>query len=277
MTMADLSRLSINQITVKSWDLPQTAEGLARHGIGGIGLWVDKVEEVGLRRAADLVRTHDLTVSSLCRAGFFTDGNSDGAVSDDNRRAIEIAHETGADCLYIVCGGLGTDNDLPEARRRSVDGLAAMAEAAAEAGVALAVEPLHPMMCAERGVVVTLDQAIDMVEAVDSPTIGIAVDAYNVWWDPRLEAAIARAGDRVISYQVCDWLVPQPHPLFGRGIPGDGVIDFHALGRAVGATGYDGPIEVEIFNEEIWAAAPDDVLQRVAASFERVVGSLERV
>jgi sugar phosphate isomerase/epimerase len=277
MTMADLSRLSINQITVRSWDLLQTAEGLARHGIGGIGLWVDKVEEVGLRRAVEIVRSHGLTVSSLCRAGFFTEGNGNGTVSDDNKRAIEIAHETGADCLYIVCGGLGTDNDLPEARRRSVDGLTAMAEAAEEAGVALALEPLHPMMCAERGVVVTLDQALDMVEAVDSRTVGIAVDAYNVWWDPRMEAAIARAGDRVISYQICDWLVPQPHPLFGRGIPGDGVIDFGALGRAVEATGYSGPVEVEIFNEDIWAAAPDDVLRRVAVSFERVTASLERV
>ncbi|MPV38603.1 sugar phosphate isomerase/epimerase family protein [Georgenia subflava] len=267
--MADPQRLSINQITVKNWDLEQTAAGLARHGIGGIGLWVDKVEEVGLPRAVEIVRSHDLSVSSICRAGFFTEPTGNGAVSDDNRRAIEIAHETGADCLYIVCGGLGPDNDLRGARQRSQDGLAAMAEVARDAGVALALEPLHPMMAAERGVVVTLDQALDMAEAVGDD-VGVAVDSYNVWWDPRLDAAIQRAGEKVISYQICDWLVPQPHPLFGRGIPGDGVIDLTALGASVDATGYSGPIEVEIFNEEVWASDPDDVLDAVAAGFARV-------
>ena len=263
--MADLQRLSINQMTVRGWNLEQAAQGCARHGIGNIGVWVDKVEEVGLPRAVELLRTHDLSVSSVCRAGFFTEDSVSAA--DENRRAIEIAHDVGADCLYIVCGGLGPDNDLVGARHRARDGLAAMAEDAKDAGVSLALEPLHPMMCADRAVVVTLDQATDLVEDIDSEAIGVAVDSFNVWWDPRLMEAIERAGDRVISYQVCDWLVPQPHPVFGRGIPGDGVIDFASLGAAVARTGYDGPIEVEIFNEDVWSRDPDDVLAAVTGSF----------
>jgi sugar phosphate isomerase/epimerase len=265
--MADLARLSINQITVRDLSLADAAAALARHGIRGIGVWIDKVEEAGLARAAQIVRDHDLHVSSVCRAGFFTAEPAGSGVSDDNRRAIEIAHGVGADCLYVVCGGLGPDGDLVGARRRSLEGLAAMAAEAQDAGVRLALEPLHPMMTADRCVVVTLDQALDMVDAVGSPALGVAVDSYNVWWDPRLEAALERAGDRVISYQVCDWLVPQPHPVFGRGIPGDGVIDLRSLTAAVGRTGYDGPVEVEIFNEDVWAREADDVLAAVARGF----------
>ena len=92
-----------------------------------------------------------------------------------------------------------------------------------------------------------------------------------MWWDPNLHAALSRAGERVISYQVCDWLVPQPHPLFGRGIPGEGSIDIPAITRAVDAAGYSGPIEIEIFNEAVWATDPDDVLSRITDGFKRSV------
>lgn len=266
--MADHTRLSINQITVRSWDLRQTVEALARHDIGGIGLWVDKVEEAGLETSVGLLKDHGLTVSSLCRAGFFE--TSGEGVSGDNRRAIEIANAVGAECLYIVSGGIGAGRDLSGARQRVQDGLAELAEVAAEAGVALALEPLHPMMNADRSVIVTLDQALDVVQDIGSDTIGVAVDTYNVWWDPRLAAAIERAGERIISYQVCDWLVPQPHPIFGRGIPGDGVIAFPTITGAVSATGYDGPIEVEIFNEDVWSRDPDDVLSAVVETFSLI-------
>ncbi|TDE92666.1 sugar phosphate isomerase/epimerase [Occultella glacieicola] len=268
--MADPSRLSLNQITVLSWDLARAVRGCAEHGIGSVGVWIDKVEEAGLAQAVRLLRDHDLEVSSVCRAGFFTDDRPAATIRAENARAVEIAHEVGAACLYIVCGGLGPDRDLAGARSRSLEGLRDLADLAGAAGVRLALEPLHPMMCADRGVVVTLDQALDLVDEIGDDTVGVAVDTYNVWWDPRLGGAIERAGDRVIGYQVCDWLVPQPHPTFGRGIPGDGVIDLRSVTTAVEATGFTGAIEVEIFNEDVWATDPDDVLTAIRSSFELV-------
>lgn len=265
-----MQRLSINQITVREWGLAETVEGLARHGVRGIGVWPEKVEELGLERSAALLRAHDLRVSSVCRAGFFTVQQDPSRVSDANRRAIEITQAVGGDCLYIVCGPLGEDNDLAGARDRALDGLAAMAAEAEAAGVTLALEPLHPMMTADRCVIVTLAQALDMVDAVSSPAVGIAVDSYNVWWDPQLPSSLERAGARIISYQICDWLVPQPHPVFGRGIPGDGVIDLAGLTRQVDAVGYQGPIEVEIFNEDVWSRDPDEVISLIRDRFPSV-------
>ena len=59
--------------------------------------------------------------------------------------------------------------------------------------------------------------------------------------------------------------------LLSRHYPGDGIIDFASLTQAVAATGYDRDIEVEIFNAEIWAQDPADVVRRTAESFARTV------
>ena len=64
----------------------------------------------------------------------------------------------------------------------------------------------------------------------------MACDVYHVWWDPKLEQQIARAGKkRLLAYHICDWLVPTRDLLNDRGMMGDGVIDLplHSLlGRA---------------------------------------------
>ncbi|WP_433332378.1 sugar phosphate isomerase/epimerase family protein [Spirillospora sp. CA-294931] len=266
--MTGTDRLSVNQITVKSWSFEETVRGCARHGIGYVGAWLDSVEEIGVDRAVTLLDDHGVGVSSVCRAGFFTGTNPDRPWTPaDNERAVDLTARLGADVLYLVCGGVPDDRDLPSARAAVRDGLAELVPYAAERGVRLAVEPLHPMMCAERSVVVTLAQAIELAGRFRPDEVGIAVDTYNVWWDPDLAEAIGRAADRIISYQVCDWLVPQPHPLFGRGIPGEGMIDLRSITRAVDATGYTGPIEVEIFNERVWSSPPDDVLRLIKESF----------
>ena len=87
-------------------------------------------------------------------------------------------------------------------------------------------------------------------------------------------AQIARAGaeGRIATYQVCDWATPLPADvLLARHYPGDGVIDFATLTAAVDATGYDGDIEVEIFNQQIWDSAWPDVVARTAAAFDAAV------
>ncbi|MFI0421614.1 sugar phosphate isomerase/epimerase family protein [Spongiactinospora sp. 9N601] len=268
-----VERLSINQITVKNWSFEETVKGLAAHGIGWIGAWLGPVAEYGVERAAKLLREHDVRVSSVCRAGFFTGANPDGGGLDRaaNERAVDVTAALGSDVLYLVCGGVNGDLGLPASREAVAEGIAELAPYAAAAGVRLAVEPLHPMMCADRSVVVTLDQALDIAGRFDPAHVGVAIDTFNVWWDPNLMAAIERAGERVIGYQVCDWLVPQPHPLFGRGLPGEGAIDLPAITRAVDAAGFTGPIEIEIFNEAVWAADPDDVLGAIVGGFARSV------
>ncbi|MFC1430423.1 sugar phosphate isomerase/epimerase family protein [Streptacidiphilus sp. N1-3] len=267
--MSGIQRLSLNQITTRGWTLAEAARGCADAGIPAIGLWRDKVAEAGgAARAAELVRDAGLTVSSLCRGGFFTaplGSKARTAALDDNRSAIEEAAVLGTDTLVLVCGGLPEGSrDLPAARERVRDALAELAPFAGAHGVRLAVEPLHPMFCADRAVVSTLGQALDLAEEFPVEQVGVVVDSYHVWWDPELYAQIARAGARIAAYQVCDWTLPLPaDALLGRGHVGDGVIDFPPLSRAVAAAGYAGWIEVELFNQDVWDAPGERTLREV--------------
>jgi sugar phosphate isomerase/epimerase len=266
-----LDRLSLNTATTKRWTIAEAADGCARAGIPGIGLWRDRVQEVGADKAAQILRERGLTVTSLCRGGFFTasDGEARRAARDDNRRAVDEAVAVGTDTLILVCGGLPTGSrDLPAARRMVTDAIAELAPYARDHGVRLAIEPLHPMFCADRAVVSTLGQALDMADEIGAQNVGAVVDTYHVWWDPQLHSQIERAGrtGRIFSFQVCDWVVPLPSDvLLGRGHVGDGHIDVPAIARAVVEAGHTGYVEVEIFNEEIWDTPGDETLAVMTA------------
>lgn len=271
--MSDLSRLSLNQITTRSWSLPEAVTGCAEAGLGGIGLWRDKVAETGLERSAHLVREAGLEVTSLCRGGFFaTAPGEEEARRADNRLAVDEAAALGTDVLVLVCGGLAPGStDLDAARRAVAGGIADLAPYAESKGVRLAIEPLHPVFCADRSVIVTLAQALDLAETFPVSQVGVVVDAYHLWWDPDAPRQIARAGERILSFQVCDWLDPQPSALLGRGLPGDGVIDLRALREHVEAAGYRGPIEVEVFNDEVWRTSGDKTLDAVIRGYREHV------
>lgn len=270
---ASLARLSINQETIKQWSLPELAEGCAKAGIGQVGLWRAPIQAYGVERTARLLSDAGLTVTSLCRGGFLTalDPAERTRALDDNRRAVDEAAAVATGTLVLVSGGLPpASRDLYGARERVAEALAELAPYAAERGVRLAIEPLHPMFASDRCVVSTLAQALDLAERFPAERVGVVVDTYHLWWDDRAPAEIARAGagGRIHAFQLADWITPLPAGvLLGRGQLGDGSVDFRAFRTAVEAAGYDGPIEVEIFNEALWARDGAEVLAEVAARY----------
>jgi sugar phosphate isomerase/epimerase len=271
-----LERLSLNQATVKHLSLADAAALCMRHGIPGIGVWRDRVAEVGLDRAAATVRAAGLHVSSLCRGGFFTRSDPEGlrAARADNRAAVAEAAELGADTLVLVCGGLVPGRrDLGLARRIVADAIGDLVPEAQRLGVRLGIEALHPMFCADRSVVSSLGEAVDLALQYPADAVGVVVDTYNVWWDARLGDEIARAWGRIVGYQVCDWVLPLPEDtLLGRGHLGDGVIDFAPITAAVTAAGYRGYVEVEIFNADVWAAPANQTAAEVRERFAAALG-----
>ena len=272
-----LERLSLNQATVKYAGLAEAVELCVRHDIPAIGLWRDRVAEAGLSLAAALVRRAGLHVSSLCRGGFFTAADAEGraAAYADNVAAIREAAALGADALVLVCGGLVPGSrDLELARRMVADAIGELVPVAQRLGVRLGIEALHPMFCADRCVIASLGEAVDLALLFPAEAVGVVVDTYHVWWDARLGAEVARAAGRIVSYQVCDWVVPLPaDALLGRGHLGDGVIDFGPVTAAVAAAGYRGYVEVEIFNADVWAAPPDQTAAVVRQRFAAVMGA----
>ncbi|MER6994888.1 sugar phosphate isomerase/epimerase family protein [Streptomyces sp. NPDC000410] len=272
-----LSRLSINQMTVKQLTLPELTEACMRLGVPAVGLWREPVQAYGVEAAAKLVRDAGLAVTSLCRGGFFTatDPGERARALDDNRAAIDEAAALGTDTLVLVSGGLPPGSrDLPAARERIADALADLAGHAGERGVRLAIEPLHPMYAADRCAVSTLDQALGIAERFPAEQVGVVVDTYHVWWDERAPEAVARAGacGRIHALQLADWVTPLPAGVLnGRGQLGDGAIDLRAWRQRVDAAGYTGPVEVELFNESLWARDGVEVLEETADRYVRQV------
>jgi sugar phosphate isomerase/epimerase len=266
--LTDISRLSLNQATTEQWSLREAVEGCARAGIPYIGLWRHKIAETGLEESARIVRDAGIGVSSVCRGGMFPAATAAERQQriDDNRRAIDEAATLGTDMLVLVCGP-APDRDIAAARAMVADGIAAIAPYAAERGVTLAVEPLHPMFAADRSVITTLAQALDIAEQFDPAQVGVAVDVYHVWWDPDVYRQIRRAAGRIVGFHVNDWIVPLPDTLLGRGMMGDGVIEIRQLRTTVDEAGYAGPIEVEIFNAALRSRPGDEVLALMKERF----------
>lgn len=278
MASPDPRKLALNTATTRAqWGLAQAIEGCARHGIRGIAPWRDQLHAMGVAKAARAIRDRGLTVTGLCRGGMFPAGTARGRrrAIEDNRRAIDEAHALGARCLVLVVGGLPKGaKDIAGARAQVRDGIAAVLPHARAAGVPLAIEPLHPMYAAERACVNTLEQALDLCDALDPEragegsanarvALGVAVDVYHVWWDPRLREQIRRAGrKRLLAFHICDWLVPTTDLLLDRGMMGDGVIDLKRIRGWIEAAGYRGFHEVEIFSaRNWWRRDPHDVLR----------------
>jgi sugar phosphate isomerase/epimerase len=277
MTTVAPERLSLNTATTHRWTLAEAVNGAARAGLSAVGLWRDRVAEIGPDRAAKLVRDAGLRVSSLCRGGFLTASDPAGvaAALDDNRAAIDEAAALGTTELIMVVGGLPAgDTDLRGARERVAQRLADLVPYAADRAVRLVLEPLHPMYCADRAVISTLEQALDLAARHPAENVGVVVDSFHVWWDPQVADQIGRAGreGRLACYQICDWNLPiAADALLSRGMMGDGHIDFGPLTRWVDRAGYVGHIEVEIFNADIWAEDPDVVVARMIQRYRALV------
>jgi sugar phosphate isomerase/epimerase len=268
----DLRRLALNQYTVKPWSLERAVAACVERDIPSIAVWRDKLAEIGTARAVKVLRNSGTRASSVCRGGFFPDPSPVERARriDDTRRAIEEAAALGAPTLVLVCGP-AAGQSLADARAQIADGIAACAADAQRAGVRLGIEPLHPMMIAERSVVATLDEANDIVAAIGSPAVGVVVDVYHVFWDARVGAGIARAGKTIAGFHLSDWRTPAGGDVTAqRAMIGDGCIELAALAAGVAAAGYTGDIEIEILNETAWAGDLDTWLATAVSRYAAI-------
>lgn len=269
-------KLSLNQATTRPYPLVDTAEEASRAGIGHIGLWTEPVLELGVARTRRLLADTGLTVSSVCRVGFVADkeGAALRAALDDVRHALDLSAEVGSPVLTFIAGGLPAgDRDVRRAEGRVHDALASLVPHARQSGVRLALEPLHPLFVTSRSVVTSVGQALRVIGQLPAEAAGVLVDAYATFWDPDLPADLAAAGPRIAGYQVNDFALPLPAPenMNGRLLPGEGEIDLAGLTRHVARAGYRGPIEVEVFSDELWRLPLRTIVARTVEAFSRTV------
>lgn len=270
--MESLDRLAIHTMTTKPWDLPTAVRNYSAAGVRGVGLWRQWLEGRTLAESRALLDDHGMQAVSLVRSGFFPgiDEKERQAALDDNRRALDEAAAVGAPQVVLVCGAK-PELSLAENRRQITDGIAACIPHAAALGVKLAIEPLHPMYADCRSAVNTIGQCNEMIDQLGEAWVGIAADVYHIWWDPTLATEIKRAGKRIIGFHVCDWLTPTQDFLNDRGLMGEGCIDIKGIRGMVEAAGFDGPIEVEIFSNRLWATDQDRFLAKIITAYQQHV------
>ena len=269
----DLQRLSISQITTNKLTLPITLEKYRNHGIAGIGPWRDLLAETGVEKAAQAIKESGLEVTNYCAAGFFTMG--EGACADTVDQAVQSTIAAmdeqkilGAPCLVVVGGPINCFG-MNGAMEIIMSSLRKVAAAAEEKGVDLGLEVLHPMDITQWSMIRTIKQALDILDEIDSPRLGLMLDLYNTWWDPDIREGIRRAGNRIKGVHFADWRDPT-RSFTDRTLPGRGVIPLKELIGEVEATGWKGYYDLEIFSDELWESDYDQLLDEVAQWFDNL-------
>jgi sugar phosphate isomerase/epimerase len=271
---AAMNRLCLHTITTKPWDIDKASTEYAAHGVKGITVWRDTLENRNIAMTGEMLREKGLSIVSLCRGGFFpsTESSKRKAAIDENRKAIDEAYRLGTDLIVLVCGA-DPGQSLEDSRQQIHDGISAVLPDAKAAGVRLAIEPLHPMYADTRSAINTIGQANEMAEKINSPNLGVAVDIYHLWWDPSLEAEIKRCGmnRNLFAFHVCDWKSPTVDMLNDRGLMGEGCIPIKTIRSWVEDTGFNGFIEVEIFSTIYWKTDQSEFLNKVIKAYNEHV------
>jgi len=149
-------------------------------------------------------------------------------------------------------------------KERCVAGLTEAGHHAAACGVKLAVEPLNRF---ESDVLCTTQQALELLDAVSHPAVGLMLDTFHMHMEEAsIPEAIRLAGDRTVHFQA-----NENH----RGFLGTGATDWVEVCRALHDVGYAGPISLEPFRRNDdrfgvpfaqWRPPHEDESERLAAS-----------
>ncbi len=260
-----MQRLSVNQLTTLAWDLDDEAIAYHKEGFRALGLWRPKLSQFGEERTAELFRELGISVSSLSWAGGFTGSNGWSFLDslDDARAAIKAAAMVGAECLNVVSGPRSGHTDR-HARRLITQALTILAPEAAEAGVTLALQPMHPDFARSWTFVRSLDETLEIIGNADQ-SIKIAFDVYHLWNERRLISRIHELAQKVAVVQLCDaWHGHRG----GRRMLGDGEIPLSAIVQAFDEAGYAGYYELTTWSRLLWRQDYCELLRECRARFD---------
>lgn len=266
-----MAQLSMNETTTFRWSFEEDVAHYAAAGIPGIGVWRHKLSDFGVQRGIELLREHRLTASHLLWAGGFTgnDGRSYRESVEDAVEAIGTAASLGTDCLVVYSGGRA-GHTYNHARRLFKLALGELAPVATEAGVYLAVEPVHAGCAADWTFLNSLDDVLKLLDEVDSPQVKLVFDTYHLGHEPDVTKRAEQIASRLAIVQLGDARTP-PEGEQNRCQLGQGDIPLEEIISAVQRGGYDGFYDVELLGEEVEACDYQQLLEHAKQGFEQLV------
>lgn len=205
--------------------------------LDGIDTYEDDLWTPGGReRVREAADRHGIALPSVCpsylncRPGLKSrDGDERAAVAADVERLVDAAADLGSDTV-LVPFFYDAEIESEADRERVVDTVRDLAPTAEDTGVTLALET---------SLLPETDRA--MLDAIDSPAVGIYYDVGNSTWfgyDPAREFDLV--GESVASMHVKDSVDSS-----GDAMLGTGEVDFEAFADALRALGYEGWLVLE--------------------------------
>jgi sugar phosphate isomerase/epimerase len=267
-----MALLSINEMTTFRWSFEEDVEQYAAAGVPALAVWRQKVSDCGEEKAVELLKSKRLKVSALLWAGGFTgsDGRTFRDSLDDGLDAVRQAALLRASSLVVYSGGRAghTHN---HARRLFRDALRELAAAAAEAGVVLAVEPMHSGCAADWTFLTTVDDTLAILDQAEEPQhVKLVFDTYHMGFHPRIAARIGDFAQRIALVQLGDGK-NQPDGEQSRCLLGQGTVPLEEIVSALRAAGYNGYYDVELIGEDIEASDYPSLVAHAKQAFARLV------
>jgi sugar phosphate isomerase/epimerase len=142
-----------------------------------------------------------------------------------------------------------------------IEGIRAIADEGARAGVRVALEPIQREFAEFWTIVSSLEDAVGLLDEADRREVGLMYDTWHLWNQPLEE--LERHRDRVAGFHVADWREPTRNTN-DRVLPGDGIIDFVPI---VETLRWDGLYDLEIFSDpelpdSLWKDDPRELARR---------------
>ncbi len=259
-------RLAVCQTTTYRWPLAEDLNRYARNGIGGIGLYRPKLEELDEEDAIELVRSSSMPISSLSWIGGFTgcDGSRQCDALFDAAETTRIAAAVGAGTVAVVSGGVG-NHIRKHARRLLNDSLELACDQAADFDVRLSLHPLTGPRSRTRSVLTNLDDTLDMIAAVDRPNLGLLFDLAELGG----EADLLQRIPEIVSHVHVVRLTDRRNRAGAGRSPGEGSPSAAAIARAFVEAGYEGPFEFDLWSDVDRPASDyENLLVAIRSRFE---------
>lgn len=252
-------KTSIATVSI-SGNLREKLEAIAEAGYDGIEIFEqDFIADPGSPRdVGNLIRDHGLEITLFQPFRDFETlpEPARSKAFDRAERKFDVMQELGTD-LVLIC------SSLHPAALGGIDRAAAdfheLGERAAKRGLRVGYEAL-----AWGRHINDHRDAWEVVRRADHPNIGLIVDSFHTL-GRKLDPDSIRSvpGDKIFFVQLADAPQIEMDLLYWsrhfRNMPGEGDLDVTGFMRAVMATGYSGPISLEIFNDQFRGGNPKTV------------------